>query len=74
MSQPRTYIDIKSKPCKHCEVPIGFVKSKKGKWMCVDVFILDGKEVTYYHSKGLYPLHKCAHKNVQSNIVEGKTT
>ena len=67
----KTYENIKSKPCKTCGAPIGFVKTKKGKWLVVDVFNLNGEEVTC-KKHNMYPLHKCACKNIQSSFYKGE--
>lgn len=57
------FIDVKSKECRYCGAPVAFVKSKNNKWLVVEVFCLNGSEVTYYTNQGLYPLHKCRRAN-----------
>ena len=55
----RHFVSIKSQPCKYCQAPIGFIKTKTNKWLVVDVYCLGSDEITYYNNQGLYPLHKC---------------
>ena len=55
----RQYISVKAKYCKYCGAPISFLKSKSGRWLIVNVYNLNGDEVTYIDNKCKYPFHKC---------------